>query len=41
MLAGEVEPFELVMRRHNQRLFSAARAIVKDDDEAEDVMQEA
>src|SRR5690349_13221786 len=41
VLAGEVALFELLMRRHNQRLFRAARAIVKDDDEAEDVMQEA
>jgi RNA polymerase sigma-70 factor (ECF subfamily) len=29
------------MRRHNQRLYRVARAIVKDDSEAEDVMQEA
>lgn len=41
VLAGEVALFELLMRRHNQRLFRAARAIVKDDDEAEDVMQDA
>jgi RNA polymerase sigma-70 factor (ECF subfamily) len=41
VLAGEGALFELLMRRHNQRLFRAARAIVKDDDEAEDVMQEA
>lgn len=41
VLAGEAALFELLMRRHNQRLFRAARAIVKDDDEAEDVMQEA
>jgi RNA polymerase sigma-70 factor (ECF subfamily) len=41
VLAGEVALFELLMRRHNQRLFRAARSIVKDDDEAEDVMQEA
>jgi RNA polymerase sigma-70 factor, ECF subfamily len=41
VLAGEAALFELLMRRHNQRLFRAARSIVKDDDEAEDVMQEA
>lgn len=41
ILAGELQLFELLMRRHNQRLFRAARAIVKSDDEAEDVMQEA
>jgi RNA polymerase sigma-70 factor (ECF subfamily) len=29
------------MRRHNQRVFRAVRAILKNDDEAEDVMQEA
>lgn len=38
---GESALFEVLMRRHNQRLFRAARAIVRDDDEAEDVMQEA
>lgn len=41
VLNGELALFELLMRRHNQRLFRAARAIVKDDDDAEDVMQEA
>ncbi len=38
---GETGLFELVMRRYNQRLYRAARAIVKDDALAEDVMQEA
>lgn len=33
--------FETLMRRHNSRLFRVARAIVKDDAEAEDVLQEA
>jgi RNA polymerase sigma-70 factor, ECF subfamily len=37
---GETALFEVLMRRHNQRLFRAARAIVKNDAEAEDVMQE-
>lgn len=41
VLAGELQLFELLMRRHNQRLFRAARAILKRDDEAEDVMQDA
>ncbi len=41
VVAGETELFEVLMRRHNQRLFRAARAIVRDDAEAEDVMQEA
>jgi RNA polymerase sigma-70 factor (ECF subfamily) len=41
VLAGETELFEVLMRRHNQRVFRAARAIVRDDAEAEDVMQES
>jgi RNA polymerase sigma-70 factor, ECF subfamily len=41
VLGGEVELFEVIMRRHNQRVFRAVRAILKSDDEAEDVMQEA
>lgn len=39
--AGETHLFELVMRRYNQRLYRIARSIVKNDHEAEDVMQEA
>lgn len=39
--AGETWCFELLMRRHNQRLFRAMRGILKRDDEAEDVVQEA
>lgn len=39
--AGESALFETLMRRHNRRLFRAARSIVKSDDDAEDVMQEA
>jgi RNA polymerase sigma-70 factor (ECF subfamily) len=30
-----------IMRRHNQRLYRVARAILRDDAEAEDVMQDA
>ena len=41
VIAGETDLFEVLMRRHNQRVFRAARAIVRDDAEAEDVMQEA
>src|SRR6476659_7433736 len=41
VLAGETEMFEIVMRRHNQRLYRVARAILKNDGEAEDVMQDA
>jgi len=40
ILAGETALFERIMRRYNQRLFRTARAIVNDDAEAEDVMQE-
>jgi RNA polymerase sigma-70 factor (ECF subfamily) len=39
--AGEPELFALLMRRHNARVYRAARAIVRDDGEAEDVMQDA
>ncbi len=39
--AGEVARFEILMRRHNQRLFRTARAILRDDAEAEDVVQQA
>lgn len=39
--AGEHELFELLMRRHNGRVYRAARAILRDDGEAEDVMQDA
>ena len=33
--------FEALMRRHNGRLFRTARAILKDDAEAEDALQDA
>jgi RNA polymerase sigma-70 factor (ECF subfamily) len=39
--AGETELFELIMRRYNQRLYRVARSILRDDVEAEDVMQQA
>jgi len=41
VLAGETGLFEVLMRRHNQRVYRAARAIVRQEPEAEDVMQEA
>lgn len=41
VVGGDTAAFELLMRRHNQRVFRAARAILKDDAEAEDAMQEA
>lgn len=40
VVAGSREDFEVLVRRHNQRLFRAARAIVKADEEAEDVVQQ-
>lgn len=39
--AGDRPVFEILMRRHNQRIYRVARAVVKDDHEVEDVMQQA
>ncbi|MEO6419688.1 MAG: RNA polymerase sigma factor [Polyangiaceae bacterium] len=39
--AGEEGLFEILMRRHNQRVYRAARAILHNEAEAEDVMQDA
>jgi RNA polymerase sigma factor (sigma-70 family) len=41
VLAGEKELFEVIMRRHNQRLFKISRAYVNDSNEAEDIVQQA
>jgi len=41
ILGGQTALFELLMRRYNERIYRAARAIVRDDHEAEDVMQQA
>lgn len=41
VLDGDTAMFEVIMRRYNQRLYRVARAIVRDDAEAEDVMQDA
>ncbi len=41
VLAGETAMFEIVMRRHNQLLYRVARSILRNDGEAEDVMQDA
>lgn len=38
---GDIDAFEVVMRRYNQRLYRAVRAILREDDETIDVMQEA
>jgi RNA polymerase sigma-70 factor, ECF subfamily len=41
ILEGNTALFELLMRRYNERLYRAARAITRDDREAEDVLQQA
>jgi RNA polymerase sigma-70 factor (ECF subfamily) len=41
VLAGSRASFEVLMRRHNQRVFRAARAVLRDEAEAEDVAQDA
>jgi len=39
-LSGETAFYEILMRRYNQRLYRVARAILRDDAEGEDVMQD-
>jgi RNA polymerase sigma-70 factor (ECF subfamily) len=39
--AGEVALFELIMRRHNRRLFRLARSILGNDADAEEIVQES
>jgi len=41
VLAGAPEAFEVLMRRYNQRVFRVARAVLRDEAEAEDVAQDA
>ncbi len=41
VLAGDAGAFELVMRRHNQRLYRVARAMLRDSADAEDALQDA
>lgn len=41
VLGGETALYELLMRRHNQKVYRVARSILRDDVEAEDVMQDA
>jgi RNA polymerase sigma-70 factor (ECF subfamily) len=38
---GDVAAFEGLMRQHNRRLYRLARAMLRDDAEAEDALQEA
>jgi RNA polymerase sigma-70 factor (ECF subfamily) len=41
ILAGERRLFATLVRRHNQRLYRIVRAILRDDAEAEDTVQQA
>jgi RNA polymerase sigma-70 factor (ECF subfamily) len=41
VLEGDVTAFEALMRRYNQRVFRAARAVLGDESEAEDAAQQA
>jgi RNA polymerase sigma-70 factor, ECF subfamily len=38
---GDTAFFEILMRRHNQRIYRAVRAVLGSEDEVEDVMQQA
>lgn len=38
---GDVALYEILIRRHNQRLYRTIRAILRDDRDVEDVMQQA
>src|ERR1700741_1193884 len=37
---GDAALFEILMRRHNQRIYRAVRAVLGSDEDAEDVMQQ-
>ena len=41
VLSGQTALFEVLMRRYNERVYRAVRAIVRAEPEAEDVMQQA
>lgn len=41
VLAGDTASFELIMRRYNRRLFRIARSVLRNDADAEDVVQDA
>ncbi|HKS67788.1 MAG TPA: RNA polymerase sigma factor [Candidatus Acidoferrales bacterium] len=41
VLAGETALYEIILRRYNQRLYRVVRAILRDEAETEDVMQDA
>lgn len=39
--AGDKGAYEIILRRYNRRLFRVTRSILRDDDDAQDAMQEA
>ena len=41
VLEGDVQSFELLMRRNNERLYRTIRSLVSDEDEVEELMQQA
>jgi RNA polymerase sigma factor (sigma-70 family) len=41
VLGGERDIYEVIVRRHNVKLYRVAKGILKDDEEIQDVMQEA
>lgn len=41
VLAGERALFEVLLRRHDRRVYRTVRAILRDEDEVEDAMQQA
>jgi len=40
VLAGQTPLYEILMRRYNQRIYSVVKAILRDESEAEDVVQD-
>lgn len=41
IVSGDTMLFEILMRRHNQRIYRTVRAVLREEDEVEDVMQQA
>ncbi len=41
VLEGDAALYEILMRRHNQRMYRAVRSILKSESEVEDILQEA
>ena len=41
VLVGDMAAFEVIMRRHNQRLFRLARSVLRNPSDAEEAVQEA